>query len=232
MKAIILAGGIGSRLAPLTREIPKPLVSMVGKPIMECVIEHLRSFGITEIGVTLSHMPEKIMGYFGDGESLGVKLTYFIEEEPLGTAGSVKQAYDFVSDDFIVIAADAYTKIDIDELLRFHRAKRSAFTIAVVKRQEVKGLGVVETNGRGLVTRFVEKPERAEQRMSFVNTGIYIVTKGILKLIPDGFFDFGRDLLPNIIGLVYAKEMREYWSDIGTLESYYKTNLDIVSNNI
>lgn len=232
MKAIILAGGIGSRLAPLTSDIPKPLVSMVGKPIMQCVIEHLRGFGITEIGVTLSHMPDKIMQYFGDGSNLGVKLTYFIEKEPLGTAGSVKQARDFVSDDFIVIAADAYTKIDLDELIRFHRARRSAFTIAVVKRQDVRGLGVVEMNGRGLITRFIEKPDQSDRRFNFVNTGIYIVTKGMLKLIPEGFFDFGKDLLPNIIGLVYAKEMREYWSDIGTLESYYKTNLDIVSDNL
>lgn len=232
MKAIILAGGAGSRLAPLTNDVPKPLVEMVGRPIMECVIEHLRSFGIDEIGVTVSHMADKIKRRFGNGSAYGVKLTYFTETEPLGTAGGVKQAEDFVGDDFLVIAADAYTKINIDELLKFHRVRRSSFTIAAVKRRDVRGLGVLETNARGLVTRFTEKPENVGKKPGLVNTGIYIVSKGILKLIPDGFFDFGRDLIPNVLGMVYAKVVSEYWSDVGTLASYYQTNLDIVSNNI
>ena len=228
MKAIIMAGGKGSRLSPLTNDIPKPLVKIIDKPVMQCIIELLKSHNITEIGVTLGYKADKIIDYFGMGEDFGVNLTYFIENEPLGTAGSVKGALNFLSDTFLVISGDAYTDIDLSRAIEFHYAKNSSFTLISTPHQNPIGLGVLETDHDGKITSFIEKPPIPKP--SLINCGIYIIDKSVMNLVPDGFYDFGRELLPRLVGSdLYAYVTYDYWSDIGTLPSYYQTNYLVAS---
>jgi mannose-1-phosphate guanylyltransferase/phosphomannomutase len=222
MKAVIMAGGKGTRLKPLTNDIPKPLVKIIDRPVMEHILELLKTHGITDIAVTLGHMSQSIIDYFGNGENFGVSLTYFIEDSPLGTAGSVKATQNFVSEDFLVISGDAFTNIDLTNAIRYHFAKDSIFTLIAQPHQRPEGLGVLEVDYDNKVIDFVEKPQQIKP--SLINTGIYIINKGILELIPEGFYDFGRQLLPSLTGKLYAYITYDYWSDIGTLSSYYYTN--------
>lgn len=222
MKAVIMAGGKGTRLMPLTKDMPKPMIKLIDKPVMEYIIELLKKHGITEIAVTLGYMPEAIISYFGNGEAWGVNLTYFIEDAPLGTAGSVKSARNFLSDDFLVISGDCYTEIDLSKAIYFHKLKRSPFTIISQPHPYPVGLGILETDINHKLTAFIEKPE--DIRPALINTGIYIINKEIINKIPDGFYDFGKQLIPRLIGEAYACTDYSYWSDIGTLVSYYETN--------
>lgn len=227
MRAVIMAGGKGTRLKPLTDNIPKPMVKIIDKPVMEHIINLLVSHDITEIAVTVGHLSESIVDYFGNGHHLGAKLTYFVEDQPLGTAGSVKNTRDFVSDNFLVISGDAFTNIDITKAIRFHYAKDSIFTLIAQPHPKPDGLGILEIDYDSKITKFIEKP--ADAKPSLINTGIYIINKRILDLIPDGFYDFGRQLLPDLVNKVYAYVTYDYWSDIGTLSSYYYTNYLLAS---
>ncbi len=222
MKAVIMAGGKGTRLMPLTKDLPKPMIKLIDKPVMEYTIELLKKHGITDIAVTLGYMPESIISYFGNGQAWGVNITYFIEDKPLGTAGSVKSTQNFVSDDFLVISGDCYTEIDLSKAFYFHKLKNSRFTLIAQPHRYPVGLGVLETDIDHRVTAFIEKPE--DVKPSLINTGIYIINKEVLNMIPDGFYDFGKQLIPRLIGDVHAYVDYAYWSDIGTLVSYYKTN--------
>lgn len=228
MKAVIMAGGKGTRLLPLTKDIPKPMVKIIDKPVLEHTIELLKKHGITEIAITLGYMPDAIVDYFGDGKKWNVDITYFIEEEPLGTAGGVKRTHNFVSNDFLVISGDAYTEIDLTKALRFHFAKDSIFTLIAQPHQHPLGLGTLEIDVNSRVSAFIEKPDKVYP--SLINTGIYIINKNVLQLIPDGFYDFGRQLIPELLGKVYAYVDYAYWSDIGTLTSYYRTNEKIATD--
>lgn len=227
MKAIIMAGGRGSRLMPLTNDIPKPLVKIIDKPVMEHIINLLKKHGITDIGVTLGYKADAIIDRFGDGRQLGVNLTYFVEKEPLGTAGSVKGAAGFLSDTFLVISGDAYTDIDLRRAIDFHKAKNSRFTLIATPHKNPVGMGVLETDHDGKIINFIEKP--ASPRPSLINCGIYIINKEVLDMIPGGFYDFGRQLIPRLVGNLYAYVTYDYWSDIGTLSSYYYTNYVVAS---
>jgi len=228
MKAIIMAGGKGTRLAPLTNDIPKPLVKIIDKPVMQCIIELLKSHNITDIGVTLMYKANKIIDYFGDGSKFGVKLTYFIEHEPLGTAGSVKSALNFLSDTFLVLSGDAYTDINLSKAIEFHYAKNSLFTIVSTPHQNPVGLGVLEADHNGKIIKFIEKPEISKP--SLINCGIYIIDKLAFENTKDGFYDFGKELIPSLINKeLYSFVTYDYWSDIGTLPSYYQTNYLVAS---
>ena len=222
MRAVIMAGGKGTRLLPLTKDIPKPMIKLIDKPVMEYTIDLLRRHNITEIAVTLGYMPESIISYFGSGEMWDVSMTYFVEESPLGTAGGVKSCSNFVSDDFLVISGDCYTEIDLSKAIAFHKDANSKFTLIAQPHKNPVGLGVLETDINHKVTAFIEKPEVVKPAL--INTGIYIINKEILKMIPDGFYDFGKQLIPRLLGEVHAYVDYSYWSDIGTLISYYRTN--------
>jgi len=222
MKAIIMAGGKGTRLQPLTNEIPKPMVKIIDRPILEHVIELLKKHNITQIGITLGHMYEIIMDYFGSGQRFGVEIKYFVEETPLGTAGGVKAAKDFLDGDFLVISGDCYTNMDLTKAIEYHRAKKSPFTIIATPHTNPVGLGVLDIDFEGRLATFVEKPEQV--RPSLINTGIYIINKSVLDMIPEGFYDFGKQLLPRLIGDAFVSVTYDYWSDIGTLPSFYYTN--------
>ena len=227
MKAIIMAGGKGTRLMPLTNSIPKPMVNIIDKPVLEYVINLCKNHEITEIGITLGYLPDAIVDYFGDGKKFGVNITYFFEDEPLGTAGGVKNAEGYLGEDFVVLSGDAYSEIDLTRAIEFHKQKESLFTIVATPHPNPVGYGIIELDFENRIKKFVEKPQVVYP--SLINTGIYVMKKTVLNFIPDGFYDFGKDLLPRLTDVAYAIVDYNYWSDIGTLASYYQTNLALVT---
>ena len=177
MQAIILAGGNGTRLRPLTQELPKPMIPVLNKPLMEYTIELLKRYEIQEIGVTLKFLPQHIKNYFSGGEKWGTQITYFEEETPLGTAGSVKAAENFIQDTFIVVSGDALTNIDISKILTYHKSIHADVTIVLSKQENPLEYGVVLTDTDGRITSFCEKPQWENVITNTVNTGIYIIEK-------------------------------------------------------
>lgn len=222
MRAIIMAGGRGTRLMPLTKNLPKPMIKLIDKPVLEYILTLLKSHGITEAAMTLGYMSEAIENYFGDGKKFGVNLTYFVENKPLGTAGGVKNARSFVKGDFLVISGDCYAETDLAKAAEFHSLAGSPFTLIARPEENPKGLGVLEADINHRLKSFVEKPD--EPRPALINTGTYIMNESVLDMIPDGFYDFGRQLLPRLVGKAAVYVDYGYWSDIGTLTSYYRTN--------
>lgn len=178
--------------------------------------------------MTLGYMPEKIKQAFGDGHSFGMNITYFTEEEPLGTAGGVKNAEEFLDDDFLVISGDAFTDINLSELIDFHYLSGGIATIAAKRVKDPSLYGVMLTDSDGRITAFEEKPLHPVSNL--VNTGIYVMNKELLRLIPQGFCDFSKHVFPLLLGRLYAKECDCYWSDIGTLQSYYAANYYVADN--
>jgi mannose-1-phosphate guanylyltransferase/phosphomannomutase len=236
MKAVIMAGGEGSRLRPLTCNRPKPMVPIVNKPVMEHIIELLKKYGIRDIAVTLQYMPEIIKDYFNDGSEFGVNLKYFTEDVPLGTAGSVKNAEDFLDETFIVISGDAITDINLEKALIYHKEK-SAMATLVLKRVECPiEYGVVVVDSLGKINRFLEKPSWGEVFSDTVNTGIYVLSPEVLKFIkPDQMFDFSKDLFPMLLKQnmpMYGFVTEDYWCDIGDLEAYMCVQNDILDGKV
>ncbi len=236
MKAVIMAGGEGTRLRPLTCNRPKPMVPVVNKPVMEHIIELLKKHDITEIAVTLQYMPERIKEYFQDGQDFGVRLHYYTEQTPLGTAGSVKNAEDFLDDTFIVISGDALTDIDLKSAMDFHRKKGSMATL-VLKRVDIPlEYGVVVTDEEGRIIRFLEKPSWGEVFSDTVNTGIYILSAEVLGYIKKGeIFDFSKDLFPTLLQEkkpMYGYITENYWCDIGDLRAYIQAHIDILDGKV
>ena len=227
MKAVIMAGGRGSRLMPLTNHIPKPLVPILDKPVMWYIIKELKAAGVEDIVVTLGYMGEKIEAEFGDGRSLGVHLTYVREDKPLGTAGGVKNAGIYLDEDFVVVSGDAYTDFDLAALINAHYQKGGLVTLASYRVENPSRFGVIVSDENGLIRSFQEKPVNPLSKT--VNTGIYVCDRRLLGLIPDGFVDFAKDVFPRILGNMYAVECAGFWSDIGTLPTYYWTNLQVVT---
>lgn len=226
MKAVIMAGGVGSRLRPLTDRIPKPMVKIIDKPVLEYTVEHLRRYGITDISMTLCYRPGVITRHFKNGLKYGVKINYFIEKSPLGTAGGVAAATENDDGPFLVVSGDAFTDIDYDELIKFHKKSQALVTMAVKKVEDPTAFGTVVTDANGKVLRFEEKPEAPSSDM--VNIGVYVMDKAALELVPKGEkYDFAKDLFPRLVGKMSAMKTDCYWSDIGTLSSYYLTNADV-----
>ncbi|MCL6639130.1 MAG: mannose-1-phosphate guanyltransferase [Firmicutes bacterium] len=236
MKAIIMAGGEGSRLRPLTCCRPKPMVPVLNRPIMTHIVELLKSHGITEIGVTLQYMPGAIRDYFGDGSEYGVKMRYFVEEVPLGTAGSVKNAASFLDETFIVISGDALTDLDLSRAVRFHRDRGSLATLVLTRVACPLEYGVVITAPDGKVTRFLEKPGWGEVFSDTVNTGIYVLEPEVLDYFAPGrMFDFSKDLFPLLLAdrkPLYGLVLPGYWCDIGNLAQYLEAHYDALSGKV
>ena len=228
MKAVIMAGGKGTRLSPLTDHAPKPMMPILDKPVLRYIIELLKKHDFTDISVTLGYMANQIIEAFGDGRELGVHLHYLIEKEPLGTAGSVKNAAKDFDEDFLVISGDAYTDFNLTSLVEFHKSHGKLATIAGARVSNPSEYGVMLLNSAGKVRAFIEKPQ--EPIGNVVSTGIYVFKKEIIKKIPSGFQDFARNVFPKISGQIYAKIMNGYWSDIGTLLSYYSTNYHVAES--
>lgn len=236
MKGIIMAGGEGARLRPLTCDRPKPLVPVANKPVMEYAIELLRLYGIKEIGVTLQYLPEAIVDYFGDGSSWDVNLYYFVEDSPLGTAGSVKNAEEFLDETFVVISGDALTDFNLAQAIDFHQQRRAAATLVLTTVDNPLEYGVVITGEQGRIIKFLEKPGWGEVFSDQVNTGIYVLEPEVLSLVPKGqMFDFSRDLFPELLRreeALFATVLEGYWCDIGNLEQYLEAHWAVLEGRV
>lgn len=236
MKAIIMAGGEGSRLRPLTCDMPKPMVPVMNIPIMEHIVNLLKSHGITEIGVTLMYLPQKIKDYFGNGSHFGVNIHYFTEDTPLGTAGSVKNAAEFLDETFIVISGDSLTDMDITQAVEFHNTKKSKATLVLTRVDVPLEYGVVITNKKGAITGFLEKPSWSEVFSDTVNTGTYILEPEILDYMVKGQkTDFSQDLFPMLLDKkepMFGYVMSDYWCDIGDLHAYLQAHYDALEGKV
>lgn len=237
MKAVMLAGGEGTRLRPISAECPKPMVRLFDKPVMEYGVELLRKYGFTIISVTLQTMPQKITDYFGDGSQLGVLMRYSIEHEPLGTAGGVRAALEGSLDEtVIVLSGDAVTDFDLRAALEFHNEKKADATLVLTRRSNVLEYGLVMTDDYGRITRFIEKPSWGQVFTDTVNTGIYILSPSALQRIPDDMaFDFARDLFPLMLdeGLNLCGYIAEgYWCDIGDSDAFLQCCRDVLDGRV
>lgn len=229
MQAVILAGGVGSRLRPLTKTTPKPLCPIANESAMARVLKLLSQNGFDDAVVTLCYRPRDIQDAFGK-EAFGVKLHYLIEDKPRGTAGSVKSALPLLlEEDLLIISADVVCETDLCALMRYHKEKDALATLALTRRNEVSEYGVVETASDGRILRFLEKPSRAQACCDTVNAGIYCIKRELLKQIPDDRpYDFGHDLFPSLLGKgIYGYLDEHFWCDVGDIQSYYDCNFRI-----
>lgn len=232
MKAVIMAGGFGTRLRPLTSNVPKPMAPMVNRPMMYHIVEILKGLGIRDITSLLYYQPEAISGYFGDGSSHDIAMHYVQAEADFGTAGSVRNAAEFLDERFIIISGDVLTDIDLARAIEYHEQKGALATIVLTRVPDPLAFGVVMTNDEGRITRFLEKPQWGEVFSDTINTGIYILEPQVLDLIPyKKDFDFSKDLYPLMLreGMpLYGYIAQGYWRDIGNLNEYQTAHLDVL----
>lgn len=236
MKAVIMAGGKGTRLRPLTCSMPKPMVPVVNRPMMEHVVDLLVAHDFRDLACTLCYMPEAIQEHFGDGSSVGCTMTYSVENTPLGTAGSVRALGDFLDDTFLVISGDALTDIDLTSAVTFHRERGAAVTIVLTRVATPLEYGVVIVDGDARITRFLEKPSWGEVFSDTVNTGIYVLEPEIMQRVdPSCEFDFSKNLFPLLLAEgypMYGYIADGYWCDVGNLDQYRKTSQDILEGKV
>jgi len=234
VKAMILAGGLSTRLYPLTKQVPKPLVPVAGVPNAVHVIRYLRAFGFDEIAINLHYLSDAIVATLGDGSAFGVSLHYSYEPVLLGSAGAVKKVQAFFDDEtFVVVGCDDLTDLRLDRMLAFHRDRQAIATIGLVECEEVDQYGVVVVDGRGKIDGFQEKPPKGTERSKLANTGIYAFSPAIFERIPaETFYDFGKQVFPELqqaSEAFYGFDARgAYWADIGTPAEYRRASYDVV----
>ena len=234
MKAIVLAGGEGTRLKAVTGPLPKPMVPLLGRPLLEHILRLLKKHGFTRVCAALKYRPEDIRSVLGDGSSLGLRLEYRVEEGELGTAGAVKNCADFIGDeDVLVISGDAACDLDLSALWRRHRERGPAASLALRRDAAPLRYGLAVTDAEGAIRAFVEKPRWPQVVTDLVNTGIYVLSPRALDAIPAGRrFDFGKDLFPLLIRrkqLLLGVPLEGYWCDVGTPLSYYQCCADALT---
>lgn len=232
-----MAGGEGSRLRPLTSSLPKPLAPVANKPVMHHIVDLLRRHGVTDVVATLHYLADEIENYFADGAEFGISMAYVVEDTPLGTAGAVKLAQRLLgSERFLVVSGDALTDINLSELVAFHERSGASVTIALQRVSNPLEFGVVVTDERGRITRFLEKPSWGEIFSDTINTGIYVLEPEIFDYMENGKnYDFSRDLFPLMLRdgkPIYGHVIDGYWSDIGNLQQYLQANYDALSGAV
>jgi mannose-1-phosphate guanylyltransferase len=248
MRAMVLAAGLGTRLRPITYAMPKPMVPVINKPVMEHILRLLARHGFTETIANLHWFPEVIEGYFGDGSAQRVALTYSREERLLGTSGGVRNAAGFLGDSFLVISGDALTDIDLAAMREFHESHDGIATLAMKRVQDTSQFGVAIVGSDGRVQGFQEKPDPSEALSDLANCGIYMFRKEIFDYFPepgtseaakpgdpDGFADWAMDVFPRLLdGDVpfYSHEIEAYWNDIGNLEELRDGNVDALTGAV
>jgi len=232
MKALFLAGGKGTRLQPLTNGIPKPMVPILNKPLLERTMLHLKKSGISEMVISSCYQPKKIKDYFGDGERFELKIRYIVEDLPLGTGGAIKNTEDLFDDTFIVFNSDILCDIDIQKIMDYHKKSHALATIAVTEVEDPSAYGVIESNKRGYAVSFIEKPEAGSITSHFINAGIYIFEPEIFNEISlDGPVSVERVTFPKLLEngqKIAVYKDHSYWIDIGTLEKYKQVHKDIL----
>jgi mannose-1-phosphate guanylyltransferase / phosphomannomutase len=237
VKAVVMAGGEGTRLRPMTASQPKPMLPVVNRPIMEHVLRLLRLHGFDETVVTVQFLASMVRNYFGDGEDFGMRLQYATEEMPLGTAGSVKNAEDELRNEpFLVISGDALTDIDLSELVRFHKDHGALVTVGLSRVPDPLEFGIVITEEDGRIQRFLEKPTWGQVFSDTVNTGIYVMQPEVLAEVSAGeVADWSHDVFPRLLERgtpLYGWVADGYWEDVGTHESYLKAQADVLSGEV
>ncbi len=236
MKAVIMAGGEGTRLRPLTSNQPKPLMPLVNRPMMEHIVRLLKEHGFEDIVVTLAFLPQTIRTYFGDGSEFGVRMVYATEETPLGTAGSVRNARAELDEPFLVISGDVLTDIDLTELVGVHRDKGSMATLALKAMENPLEFGIVIARDDGSIDRFLEKPTWGQVFSDTVNTGIYVCNPEVFDYIPEGQqVDFSSDVFPRLLEdgkPLFGHVADGYWEDVGTLEAYLRAHRDVLDGKV
>src|SRR5436190_1582725 len=236
MKAVILAGGEGTRLRPLTSNQPKPMMPIANAPMMEHIVRLLAEHGFDDIVVTVAFMANHIRNYFGDGSEFGVRMRYATEEAPLGTAGSVRNAQAELDDTFLVISGDVLTDIDLGLIVERQRERDAFATIALKRVENPVDFGIVITRPDGQIERFLEKPTWGQVFSDTINTGIYVLDPGVFEFIPGGdVVDFSSDVFPPVLekGLpLLGTVVDGYWEDVGTLESYRTAHENLLDGEV
>jgi len=237
MKVVIMAGGEGMRLRPISANRPKPMVRLYDRPVLEHTLALLKQIGFDEACLTLRYLPQMITDYFGDGSQFGMKLHYKIEEQPLGTAGGVLNCKSFIGDDdTLVISGDCVCDFDLRKLIAFHRERNAEATLALYSHPNPLEYGLVVTDENGRVRHFLEKPAWDRVLTDQINTGIYILSPKTLDKIPQGEpYDFGKDLFPRLLkenAALYGVKMEGYWCDIGSTTAYRTCCIDLLDNEV
>jgi len=245
VQAVIMAGGEGARLRPLTCDLPKPMAPVANRPIMEHIVRLLRRLGVSQAFATLHYLADEVEGYFGDGSEFGMRLEYSVEDVPLGTAGSVRRLRDAgragvgalaLEGTFVVISGDALTDLDLRPAVDFHRERGAVATLVLTRVPDPLEYGVVILDEAGQVQRFLEKPSAGEVFSDTVNTGIYILEPEVLERVePERPFDFSKDLFPLLLSqgeMLCGYVAEGYWTDIGTLEQYRRANQDCLLGKV
>ncbi|MGZ6826944.1 MAG: sugar phosphate nucleotidyltransferase, partial [Mycobacteriales bacterium] len=237
MRAVVMAGGEGTRLRPMTANQPKPLLPVVNKPIMEHVLRLLKRHGFDETVVTVQFLASLVRTYFGDGDELGMHLSYATEETPLGTAGSVLNAQDALRDDsFLVISGDALTDIDLGAVVAAHREQGALVTVCLKRVPDPVEFGIVITDEAGRIERFLEKPTWGQVFSDTVNTGIYVMEPEVFRHVAaDRAVDWSGDVFPSLLAAgapVFGYVADGYWEDVGTHDSYLKVQADVLNRQV
>lgn len=237
MKAMILAAGVGSRLDPLTRNVPKPMVPVVNRPVIEHIVHKLKKHGFDEIWVNTHYLGGVIKDYLGDGSQWGIKIQVAEEKQLWGDAGSVKLAEDFLKGDtFLVIGGDDISDIDISAVVDFHKKNKATATIALTEVEDPSQFGIVVTDETGRITRFLEKPKGDQIFSNLANTGVYVFEPEVFDIIPAGeFFGFGHNVFPTLLERgrpMYGLGSQSYWKDVGNIPVYKQTNRDALSGTV
>jgi len=236
MKAVIMAGGFGTRIQPLTSSLPKPMIPLFNRPIMLHIVELLKKYDITDLVMLLYHQPNTIKNFFRDGSDFGVKITYVTPLEDLGTAGAVKAAEKYLDERFLVISGDLLTDFNLKKILDFHDENKAMATITLTSVKDPLQFGVVITNKEKRITQFLEKPGWGEVISDTINTGIYLFEPDIFNYIPKGEnFDFSQDLFPLMLqnkSPLYGFATKGYWRDIGNTDSYREAHHDIFKGKV
>ena len=232
MKAVILVGGEGTRLRPLTWKRPKAIVPILNQPFLEYLIDYLKGHGIEEIILAMGYLPDPIQECLGDGTKLGVRLHYVVEDTPLGTSGAVKNVEAYLDDSFLVFNGDIITSIDLTKMIKQHQESKSVVSIALTPVDNPTIYGVIETDEHGRVTRFVEKPGWDEVTTNMINAGIYILEHEVLARIQAAKPSmFEHDIFPSLLidgQPIMGYPSESYWIDIGTPEKYLKVHQDLL----
>ncbi|HXV21010.1 MAG TPA: mannose-1-phosphate guanyltransferase [Desulfuromonadales bacterium] len=236
MKAVIMAGGFGTRIQPLTINMPKPMIPLINRPIMLHIIDLLKRHGITELILLLYHQPMVIKNFFGDGSEFGVHITYVTPLEDFGTAGAVKAAAKFLDERFLIISGDLLTDFDLSQVIKFHEEKGAKATITLTSVKDPLQFGVVITDKEGRITKFLEKPGWGEVFSDTINTGIYVLEPEVLAMIPAGENrDWSKDVFPQMLAEdapLFGCQLSGYWADIGNTDAYLEAGRDITRRQV
>jgi mannose-1-phosphate guanylyltransferase len=248
MRAMVLAAGLGTRLRPITFDMPKPMVPVLNRPVMEHIVRLLARHGFTETIANLHWFPELIKDHFGDGSAFGTALSYSYEDDLLGTSGGVRNVADFLGDSFLIISGDALTDIDLTAMRKFHESHDGIATLATKRVEDTTQFGVAITDSEGRIGGFQEKPQPSEALSDLANCGIYMFRSEIFDFFPapgaskaakpghpDGFADWAMDVFPRLLESdvpFYSHEIDAYWNDIGNLAELREGNFDALTGAV